>query len=94
MFSFNLKTSLILRLPRWLSGKEFVSQGGDLGLIPGLERSSGEGTGYPFQYSCLKKSMDNPWSRKELDTTESLSLSLILGLLTNISKMYQHDQIL
>ena len=24
---------------------------GDLGLIPGLERSPGEGTGYPLQYS-------------------------------------------
>ena len=31
---------------------------GDLGLIPGLGRSSGEGNGNPFQYSCLENPMD------------------------------------
>ena len=31
---------------------------GDLGLIPGLERSSGEGNGYSLQYSCLENSVD------------------------------------
>ena len=31
---------------------------GDLGLIPGLERSLGEGKGYPLQYSGLENSMD------------------------------------
>ena len=30
---------------------------GDVGLIPGLERSPGEGNGNPLQYSCL----GNPW---------------------------------
>ena len=30
----------------------------DTGSIPGLGRSSGEGNGNPFQYSCLEKSMD------------------------------------
>ena len=29
-----------------------------LGLIPGSERSPGEGYGYPLQYSCLENSMD------------------------------------
>ena len=29
---------------------------GDLGSIPGLERSPGEGNGNPLQYSCLEKS--------------------------------------
>ena len=29
---------------------------GDLGLIPGLGRSSGEGKGYPLQYSGLEYS--------------------------------------
>ena len=48
---------------------------GDLGLIPGLGRSPGEGNGYPLQYSGLENSMDciNPWGRKQLDTTERLS---------------------
>ena len=31
---------------------------GDLGLIPGLGRSTGEGNGNPLQYSCLGNSMD------------------------------------
>ena len=31
---------------------------GDLGLIPGSERSPGEGKGYPLQYSGLENSMD------------------------------------
>ena len=31
---------------------------GDLGSIPGLERSPGEGNGYPLQYSCLENPMD------------------------------------
>ena len=30
----------------------------DMGLIPGLERSPGEGNGNPLQYSCLENSMD------------------------------------
>ena len=45
-------------LPRLLSGKESACNAGDLGLIAGLGRSPGEANGYPFQYSCLKNSMD------------------------------------
>ena len=33
------------------AGKESTSNAGDPGLIPGLERSTGEGVGYPLQYS-------------------------------------------
>ena len=40
------------------AGKESTGNGRDLGLIPGLERSPGEGNGYPLQYSGLEKSMD------------------------------------
>ena len=40
------------------AGKESACNAGDLGLIPGLGRSSGEGKGYPLQYSCLESSMD------------------------------------
>ena len=38
-------------------GKESTCNAGDLGLIPGLERSPGEETGYLLQYSCLENSM-------------------------------------
>ena len=31
---------------------------GDLGSIPGLGRSPGEGNGNPLQYSCLENPMD------------------------------------
>ena len=31
---------------------------GDVGSIPGLGRSPGEGIGNPLQYSCLDNSMD------------------------------------
>ena len=37
------------------NSKESACNGGDLGLIPGLGRSPGEGKGNPFQYSCLGK---------------------------------------
>ena len=39
------------------AGKESPCNVGDLGLIPGLERSPGEGKGYPLQYSGLENSM-------------------------------------
>ena len=40
--------------------KESAYNAGDLGLIPGLEKSPGEGNGYLLQYSCLEKnSMDS-----------------------------------
>ena len=39
-------------------GKESACNVGDLGSIPGLGRSPGEGKGYPIQYSCLENSKD------------------------------------
>ena len=39
-------------------GKEPACNARDLGSIPGLGRSPGEGTGYPLQYSGLENSMD------------------------------------
>ena len=39
-------------------GKESACNEGDLGEIPGLGRSPGEGKGYPLQYSGLEDSMD------------------------------------
>ena len=39
-------------------GKESTCNAGDLGSIPELGRSSGEGIDYPFHYSGLENSMD------------------------------------
>ena len=39
-------------------GKESACIAEDLGLIPGLGRSPGEGNGNPFQYSCLENPID------------------------------------
>ena len=41
-----------------LAGKEFACNEGDLGSIPGLGRSPGEGKDYPLKYSGLENSMD------------------------------------
>ena len=48
----------ILSFPGGSDGKESAWNAGDLGLIPGLERSPGEGNDCPLQYSCLENSMD------------------------------------
>ena len=39
-------------------GKESACNAGDLGSIPGLGRSAGEGRDHPHQYSGLENSMD------------------------------------
>ena len=39
-------------------GKESACSAGDLCLITGSRRSSGEGNGSPLQYSCLENPMD------------------------------------
>ena len=51
----------VFRIPQWLISKESACKAGatrDKGLIPGLERSLGEGNGNPLQYSCLENSMN------------------------------------
>ena len=40
-------------LPWLLSGKESTYNAGDIGAIPGLGKSLGDGNGNPFQYSSL-----------------------------------------
>ena len=47
-----------LGFPCGSAGKESTRNAGDLGFIPGLERSLREGKGYPLQYSGLENSMD------------------------------------
>ena len=49
---------MFLGFPGGSAGKESACSVGDLGLIPGLGRSPGEGNSYPLQYSGLENSMD------------------------------------
>ena len=70
-------------------GKQSTCNVRDLGLIPGLGRSPGEGNGPPLQYSCLENPMDrgalggySPWGHKELDTRQQrLALMCVFRIL-------------
>ena len=53
--------------PGGSDGKESAHNAGDLGSIPGLERSPTEGKGNPLQYSCLENSIDRgAWRVKSM----------------------------
>ena len=75
----------LLGFPGGSAGKESTCNAGDLGSIPELERSPGEGKGCALQYSCLVNPMGRgAWRATvqgvtELDTTERLHfLSLFM----------------
>ena len=53
----NIYSLLGVCFPCGSAGTEFTCSAGDLGLIPGLGRSPGEGKGYPLQCSGLENSM-------------------------------------
>ena len=50
-FTLSSLTFWSLGFPDSSVGKESACNAGDLGSIPGLRGSAGEGTGYPLQYS-------------------------------------------
>ena len=49
---------IVWDFPGGSEGKASVYSAGDLGSIPGLGRSPGEGNGNPLQYSCLENTME------------------------------------
>ena len=55
--------------------KNLPANAEDMGSIPGLGRSPGEGNGNPFQYSCL----GNPMNRGAWQATYSLQGCKRLG---------------
>ena len=73
------KSRIQLGFPGGSDGNDFTWNAGDLGSTPGSGRSTGEGNGNPFQYSCLENSMDRAaWQATdhgvaESDTTEQLT---------------------
>ena len=54
-----------LGFPGGSDGKESASHAGDLGSVPGLGRSPGEGNGNPLQYSYI----GNPTDRGDWQAT-------------------------
>ena len=54
-----LPTPVFLGFPGGSAGKESTCNAGDLGSMPGLVRSAGEGNGYPLQYSGLEDSVQS-----------------------------------
>ena len=67
-----LPTPVFLGFPCGSAGKESACNVGDLGSIPGLGRSPGEGTGNPVQCSCLENPMDRgAWQATVLRVTKS-----------------------
>ena len=58
MHSFLWLSNILLGFPSGSDGIESACNEGDLGLIPGLGRSPGEGNGYLLQYSCLEHPID------------------------------------
>ena len=91
--SHSLMITLGLKgFPCGSGSKESACNAGDLGLIPGLGRSPGEGKDYPLQYSGLENFMDSivsPWGPKELDMTEQ-SLVGHYSLSHNPTSFYQN----
>ena len=56
-----------MSFPGGSAGKESTCNAGDLGLIPGLGRSPGEGSGYPLQWaSMLAQRIKNPPAMQEI----------------------------
>ena len=77
--------------------KETTCSAGDLGSIPGSERSPGEGNGYlapvflPGEFHGQRNLVGySPWRFKESDTTEQLTLSLSLFLSWNYLYLYKY----
>ena len=56
---------MLMGFPGGSEGKTSACNAGDLGSIPGLGRSPGEGKGNPLQYSC----QENPMDREAWQTT-------------------------
>ena len=71
-----LPTPVFVGFPCGSAGKESACNAGDLGSIPVLGRSPGEGKGYPLRYSGLENSMNciAHGHDKMSDSTERLSL--------------------
>ena len=73
-----LPTPVFLGFPGGSENKESACNAGDLGSIPGLGRSPGEGNSYPLQYSCLENSIDREaWQVTVYGVTKSWAFTFL-----------------
>ena len=57
--------------------KNTPDNAGDVGSIPGSEKSPGEGNGKPLQYSCLRNPMDREaWRATVLQMSQESQMQL------------------
>ena len=71
---FTVEEIFKVGFPCGSAGKESACSAGDLGLIPGLGRSPGEGKGTDSCILAWRIHEHSLWCDKKLDTTEQLSL--------------------
>ena len=71
---FRIKTGM--GFPGGSAGEESTCNAADLGSIPGLRRSPGEGSGYHLQFWPGKF---RPWGCRKSDMTERLALHFETG---------------
>ena len=76
--SYSLPSEFTFSIIYWVTicqmshGKESACDAGDLGLIPGLGLSPGEGRDDPLQYSCLENPMNRgAWQAMVHDVAKS-----------------------
>ena len=62
-------------VPRGSDGKESAYNAGDMGSIPGLGISPGEGNGYLLGYSCLENSTDRGAGRATVHGVAELNMT-------------------
>ena len=67
-----------LGLHKWLGGKEFTCNAGDMGLRPGSGTSPGEGNGYPLQYSCLENPTTEEAGRQQSKGSQRNGQDLVM----------------
>ena len=82
-----LALTLVQGFPGGSAGEGSTSHAGDLGLIPGLGRSPGEGNGYSLQCFGLENSMDcivhgvaNSWTGQQFALTFALKFNSLFGI--------------
>ena len=91
LYIYLVNTGRNLGFPGSSDGKESACNAGDPGSVPGLGKAPGEGNGNPLRSSSLENSMDRPWSHKDSDTTEWLTLDSRRNLQWRLLRCQKYD---